>query len=1105
MGFKKKYIYNLFNIFFLLLLYSCNKDKVLFRQLDDKLTGIDFTNKLLDTPELNILTYLYYYNGAGVSVGDFNNDGLTDIYFTSNQEEDKLYINLGDFHFKDITSLTGIVNNKGWTTGVTTVDINNDGLLDIYICKTTPIFNDEADSNLLFVNQGIKNGMPLFKEESSVYGLNFKGYSTQAVFFDYDLDSDLDMFLLNHSVHPNRTYGNGRKRTKIDSLSGDKLFENVDGFYKDVSGNAGIFQGEIGYGLGVSVSDINNDGYPDIYVGNDFFENDYLYINQKDKTFKEVISNDKSKLGHTTHFSMGNSISDLNNDGNMDIVSLDMLPENLNTYKTSGLEYPYQTYESYLKNGYSPQFMQNTFHVNSGNGSFKEVGFLSGIAATEWSWSPLVADYDNDGEKDIYITNGILGATNNMDFINFISNEAIQKKLNDNMTKKDMDLVNMIPKKKLQNYFFKNNGNNTFDNLTNIWSENNVSYSNGATYADLDNDGDLDILVNNVNEVAFVLKNTLKKDSIKNGFLKVKFKGSKKNILGIGTKVYAYINGKLIAHENYTTRGYLSSVEPRIHIGLGQNKSIDSLQVIWTNGSFQTIKDVEVNQEITVSIKNAKGNFYSNPKNKQDSFLVNVKELFDFKHEDNSSIEFNRDPLIPYASTNLGSSTSVSDVNNDGLEDVFICGGKQQASKLFLQNKEGEFRPVQDELFKESAINEDIHSAFFDANGDGFKDLIVVSGGNEFKRGEPLKPRLYLNKKGLFVHDSIQFESVEVNASKVVTIDIENDGDLDVVITSNLIPWEFGKTPQQYIFENDGKGNFNDVSSTFGKEFQNIGNIQDVFWIDLNGDELNDAIAVGYWMPISVFINDGKKLNLQTNNSLGETNGWWNSLKVEDFDKDGDLDIVAGNWGLNTRLKASLNQPVTLYSNDFDDNGTIDPIVTCFYQDQETPFSSKDELAKQIPLINKKYLSYQNFAKAKFTDLLPNKKINEAYKKEAYELATCYFENQGDNTFKKHQLPIMTQVSIVNDIFVDDFNNDNFLDILLVGNNYDVSTHLGKLDASHGTLLLNDRKGFFNEIINQQFDISGPARDIQKIRIGDNSYYIVSRNNDTPIFLKKNK
>ncbi|ULC59060.1 VCBS repeat-containing protein [Flaviramulus sp. BrNp1-15] len=1092
-------------IVFFLLFYSCNKNETLFNQLNEKETGIDFTNNLSNTPEFNILKYLYFYNGAGVSVGDFNNDGLIDVYFTSNQKDDKLYINLGGFKFKDVTTQAGINNSKGWTTGVATVDINNDGLLDIYVCKTASIFDDKTDSNLLFVNQGNKNGKPFFKEESKKYGLDFKGYSTQAVFFDYDLDSDLDMFLLNHSVHPNRNYGNGRKRNGVDSLSGDKLYENKNGIFHNVSNQSGIFQGTIGYGLGVSVSDVNNDGYPDIYVGNDFFENDYLYINQKDKTFKEIISADKSKLGHTTHFSMGNAVNDLNNDGLMDIISLDMLPEDIKTYKTSGLEYPYQTYESYLKYGYSPQFMQNTFHVNAGNGNFNEVGYLSGIAATEWSWSPLVADFDNDGEKDIYITNGILGATNDMDFISFISNEEIQKKLDGKLTEDELALINKIPEKKIQNYFFKNNGNNTFDDYSKKWLDNNTSFSNGAGYADFDNDGDLDIVVNNVNETAFILENTLVKDSIKNTYLKVKFKGAKNNPNGIGAKVYAFKDNKVNANENYTTRGYLSSVEPKVYIGLGETTRIDSLQVIWPNGAYQTIKNVAINQEITVAIENAKGNYYKLPINKTNSCLLNIPSLFNFKHKDNSSIEFNRDPLVPYASTNLGSSVSVADINNDGLEDVFVCGGKKQSSQLLLQINESEFQSVQEELFLVDEISEDISSAFFDANGDGFKDLLVVSGGNEFKRGKPIQPRLYFNENGSFVKDTTQFDNIEINASKVKAVDIDNDSDLDIVITSNLLPWQFGITPKQYIFENDGKGNFTNVSTMFGEEFQNIGNVQDIVWVDLNNDKLLDAIAVGYWMPVSVFINDGKKLHLQTKSNIENTNGWWNSVKVADFDKDGDLDIVAGNWGLNTRLKASYEEPITLYSNDFDDNGTIDPIVTYFYQNQETTFSSKDELVKQIPLLNKKYLSYQNFANAKFNDLLPSDKIKSAYKKHVYELASCYFENLGNNTFKKHQLPLMTQVSTVNDMFVDDFNNDSFLDILLVGNNYEISTHLGKLDASHGSLLLNDKEGFFHEIENQQFDISGPARNIEKIEINDNIYFIVSRNNDTPIFLKKSK
>lgn len=1094
-----------YTIFFTLLAcMSCKKKDILFTSLKSKKTHIDFQNKLISTTHLNILNYLYFYNGAGVSVADFNNDGLCDIYFTANQTADKLYINKGDFKFEDVTKSSGIDNARNWTSGSTVVDINNDGLLDIYISKLGN-YNNIQGKNLLYINQGNKEGVPFFKESASDYGLDISSLSTQAVFFDYDLDGDLDMFLLNHSTHPNANYGSGKARMQVDNLSGDRLYENIDGKYVDVSIKAGIFQGKIGYGLGISISDINNDGYPDIYIGNDFFENDYLYINQKDKTFKEVISNDKTKLGHTSHYSMGNSLTDFNNDGETDIISLDMLPENLKTYKTSGLEYPYQTYEYYLKNGYSPQFMQNTLHINNGNGSFSEIAHLSGIAATEWSWSPIVSDFDNDGNKDIYITNGILGATNDMDFINFISNENIQKQLGKNMSDKDLALANEIPPKKVKNYFYKNNGNYTFQDETENWSIPKDSYSNGGVYVDLDNDGDLDLVINNINELAYILKNNSEKFNPDNKYLKIKFKGPEKNRFGIGAKVQAFIGTKIISEENYTTKGYLSSVEPKLNIGLGKISSIDSINIIWPNGAFQTLKQVLVNQEIEVNFNNAQGNYFEIKAAQEKSFLVNSEPLFNFKHKDPVSIEFNRDPLIPFASTNLGPQISIGDINHDGLDDIFICGAKAQSSQLFIQKENGQFESKQDDLFVLDAINEDTNSTFFDANGDDFIDLLVVSGGNEFKNGKPLNPRLYINNNGTFEKDSIQFKNIEVNASKVQAFDIDNDGDLDISISSNLIPWQFGKSPKQYIFKNNGKGSFIDVTTDFSKEFQNIGNVQDVIWIDINNDSLKDAVVCGYWMPISIYINDGKKLTLQTNNNLQNTNGWWNTVNVADFDNDGDLDLVAGNWGLNTRLKSSKEEPITLYSNDYDDNGTIDPVITYYYQGQETPFASKDELVKQLPFLNKNFLSYKDFANTNFSDLLPAKKIKDAYKKQVFELASCYFENIGNNTFKKRDLPLLTQASSINSIAIDDFNNDGYVDLFLTGNNYDISTQLGKLDASHGNILLNDKQGFFINQLNQKFDVPGPARNIQKIKMSSDIYYIVSINNNSPIFLKKNK
>jgi len=1090
------------SLFFLLL--SCNNSDALFVTLPSNRTQIKFQNNLTSTTDLNILNYLYYYNGAGVAAADFNNDGLVDLYFTGNQTADKLYLNSGQLRFKDVTDKAQINNALPWTTGITTVDINNDGFLDIYICKVGK-HNSIIGKNLLYLNQGPdKNGIPVFKESASQFGLDIISLATQATFFDYDKDGDLDLFLMNHSLHPNSNYGKGDIRRQEDKMSGDKLYENKQGFFVDVSPQSGIFQGKIGYGLGVSIGDVTNDGYPDIYVGNDFFENDYLYVNQKDKTFLEVISNDKTILGHTSHFSMGNTITDLNNDSQLDIVSLDMLPENLTTYKTSGLEYPYQTYQYYLKNGYAPQFMQNTLHYNNGNGTFSETAYLSGIAATEWSWSPIAGDFDNDGFKDLYITNGILGATNDMDYINFISNEAIQKQLATEKSQRNLELSKQIPQKKVKNYFYKNNKDKTFSNVTSTWASHGNSYSNGGVSVDLDNDGDLDLVINNINEDAFVLENTSNQNS-QNSYLKIKFKGNSNNIFGIGTRVKAYYKGQVITEENYTTKGYLSSGEPKIHLGLGATKRIDSLQIIWSTNAYETLKNIQTNQEIEVSYKNASKRYRYDISNPQKPLLVNIDSLFRFKHKDSQSLEFNRDQIIPYASTNSGPHIAVSDVNNDELEDIFITGGKTQASELFIQNEKGKFTSEQSDIFKVDAIHEDVYSVMFDANGDNFKDLLIVSGGNEFKKGAPLQPKLYINNQGKFEKDTLQFKNIETNASKVSAIDIDNDGDLDISILSNLLPWQFGKTPSQYIFVNDGYGNFSDASLKYGLDFQNSGNVTDIVWVDLNDDTYLDAVVVGYWMPIKIFLNDGDQLILQKNTNLAKTNGWWNTIKVNDFDQDGDLDFIAGNWGLNTRLQASKNEPITLYSNDFDNNGTVDPVITYYYQKQETPFASKDELVKQLPFLNKKFLSYKDFAKASFTELLPKEKINKAFKKEVFELGSSYFENQGDNTFKRYELPFMAQISSVNDIALDDYDSDGFTDVLLVGNNYNINTQLGKLDASHGLILLNNKKGFFYESLDQDFNISGEAKHIETINIKGELYYIISINNDIPVFLKVNK
>ncbi len=1087
---------------FCLLFLSCTQtEKKRFSKVDPSHSGIRFNNTLTDTPELNILTYLYYYNGGGVAAADVNSDGLPDLYFTSNQGPDKLYLNLGGLQFRDITEEAGIDNNGNWTTGVSHVDINNDGLLDLYVCRIGNYRGIEG-KNKLYVNQGQKNGLPVFKEMAASYGLDFSGFSTQAAFLDYDLDGDLDMYLLNHSVHPNSNYGKGAVRKDFDPLSGDRFFENQDGSFVDISDKAGIFQGRIGYGLGIGVSDLNGDLYPDIYVGNDFFENDYLYINQGDGSFIEVISGDNNPLGHTSHYSMGNDLADVNNDGLTDIISLDMLPENLETYKTSGLEFPYPTYSYYLKNGYSPQYMQNTLHLNLDEGKFSEVAHMAGISASEWSWGALIADYDNDGYKDVFISNGIKGATNDMDFINFIANENIQKRISMGMSAEDMEFIDELPVKKVPNYFFRNSGDLSFEDVTDLWFEREDSFSNGCIYADLDLDGDLDVVVNNIDAEAHILENTTNSDPGTN-YLSVKFDGSPNNRFGIGARILAYNNSSVYSYENYSTRGYLSAIEPKVHIGLGKQDSLDSLRVIWPGGKTQILKDVPAQGELVLDESNAGSHFNVLSWKTEEKHLEKISDSIPYSHEDPPTLEFDRDPLVPFASTNEGPDISVADVNGDGLDDLFMSGAKNQPSKLLLQVKGGGFEASQEELFEIDARSEDVAHVFFNSNGDEYPDLLVVSGGNEYQSGAALRPRLYINNKGMFHKDSIQFSGTELNASSVVASDIDSDGDMDITISSDLVPWEYGETPRQFIFQNNGSGQFTEVTDTTSAEFGNLGNTKDILWVDLDGNGWKDLVAVGHWMPISVFMNDGETLTLQGNNGLDNSHGWWNTVFADDFDNDGDLDLVCGNWGENSKFKATSEEPITLYRQDFDNNGSVETLVTYRYKGKETPFASKDELVKQMPFLNKKFLSYKAFAAASIDELFGEESLSAAKTKNVYTLQSVYIENQGNGQYSMSPLPAIAQSSSIRDIEITDYNKDGFKDLILVGNNFEISTQLGRMDALHGVILRNEKNGGFKWAQNQGINIQGAARAIEKIAIEDEAYFIIGLNNDSPVLLKK--
>jgi len=1086
--------------FFVFTIFSCKKENSLFINLNADKTGIDFKNQLTNTPELNILSYLYYYNGAGVAAADFNQDGYNDLFFTSNMGANELYLNKKNLTFEKVTNEANLTE-KGWSTGVTTVDINNDGLLDIYVCQVGN-FKTLQSKNLLYINQGNNaDEVPIFKEEAQKYGLDFSGFSTQAAFFDYDLDGDLDMYLLNHSIHPIRNYGKGSKREIPDAISGDKLYRNEMGLFIDATQESGILSSNIGYGLGLGISDINNDGFPDIYVGNDFFENDYLYINQKNGTFKEVISEDPKKIGHTTHFSMGNDLADFNNDGFIDLLAMDMLPEDLVTYKSSGTEYAYDTYKNYLKNGYAPQYMQNNLHLNNGNETFSEIAFLAGISASEWSWSSLFFDFDNDGQKDIFISNGIYGATNDMDYISFISNENIQKRLSEGMTAEDMNMIHEIPQKEVANYFYKNNGNLTFTKLPNTKK----SYSNGTIYDDLDNDGDIDIVVNNLNQESFLYQNLSKENASNNNFIKISLHGDDLNKFGIGAKIIAHNSGENQYFENYTTRGYMSSVAPKINIGLGDKTILDSLTVIWPKGTFEVLRNIEVNQELTVDASNSSGNYYNKSNDLKSNWVTRSDTIINFKHIELDSYEFLKEPLAPYMTSYLGPKITIADINLDGLDDVFIGNGKREKASLFIQNTDGYFAESLQESIEKESLSENNDNLFFDADGDGDFDLLIANGGNEYKNGKSLQPLLFINDNGSFKNQSQNLPDIFLNASVVIAEDFDNDNDLDLFLGASSVTENFGKTPNSYLLENDGKGNFTDVTNSKAENLQQIGLVHDAKWFDINNDNFKDLIIVGHWMPITIFLNENGILKTMKNNGLENSNGLWNTIESADFDQDGDIDFVIGNWGLNSRWQASLDQPLKLYRNDFDNNGKIDPVITYFYNGKETIFATKDELTKQIPSLNKKYLSYSSFAKSTISDLFSKEKLEASALKNVYTLSSSLVKNNGSGQFEIIPLPLLAQISSVNAIQIDDFNSDGFQDILIAGNNYEINTQFSRLDASHGVVLINDKKGNLLEDLDlsRQVKITGATRDIQKIKIKDNWYYLIAKNNDSIQILQK--
>ncbi len=1057
----------------------------LFSEIAPSHSGITFRNEIPESSRMNSMVYEYFYNGGGVAVGDVNNDGLPDIYFTSNLKENKLYINKGDFTFEDRTDRSGTQGSFGWTTGVTMVDINADGWLDIYVCKSGK-GKAENRQNELFINN--KNGT--FTERAAQYGLNFSGYSTQAAFFDYDRDGDLDMYLLNHNVNPILTNNPERFKEKTDPRIGDHLFRNDSGKFIDVSKKAGIIQNVMGFGLGISIGDLNNDGWPDIYVANDYIEHDYLYFNNGNGTFTESL---KIATGHTSNFSMGTDIADFNNDGLLDIISLDMVAEDNYGIKTSMSGMNPQAFNHAVNHGFHYQYMFNALQCNITGRHFSDIAQLAGVSNTDWSWAPLFADFDNDGFKDLFITNGLKRDFRNNDFRKYkIQRITEARNNNESINKIVEELVEKTPRRKALNYLFKNQGDLRFTNSTEAWGITEATYSNGAAYADLDNDGDLDIVVNNVDQEATVLKN-----NAVNNYIQLQFKGNKKNPRGIGCRAEVITKNGTQIFENYPTRGYQSSVPSIVHGGVGALEKIKKITVRWPDGNIQYLHEVRVNQRIEVNYDNALADRSFVKKTEKPLFRDITEETgITHRHFENDYDDYGLESLLPHKMSEFGPALAVTDVNGDGLEDFYVGGAKGYAAALYVQQPDGAFSRLNEHLWESDKKYEDVAAIFFDADNDNDPDLYVVSGGNEWKANSAFyQDRLYINRKGKFTRKDEKLPEITSSGGCVKPFDYDHDGDLDLFVGTRLLPQKYPFPGRSYLLENH-QGFFKDVTQDIIPELKNIGLVTDAVWSDYDQDGQTDLIIAGEWMEITFFNRNGREF--QKKSVLPNTAGWWNTIEKADLDEDGDMDYVLGNLGLNYKYKASTEEPFEVFANDFDDNGTNDIVLGYYNNAQLFPLRGRECSSNQMPFIKEKFPTYNAFGSAKLVEVYGKEKLLGALHLKAGMFASVILENRGDGTFDIHKLPVEAQLSSVNAIVLDDFDGDGLKDIALAGNLYQSEIETPRNDAGYGLLLKNNGSFRFQAVpaIKSGLFIKGDVKNLCPIKIRNTKSILAGRNNE---------